>query len=123
MHVTRTKLELSVAKRGSKTMRKTNKQIKHVRAVKARYEDLLLAWPGVMSVGVGLRQQDDAPTDEICIVVTVRNKRTTDNLSPDEALPDQIEGVPVDVQESGDIVPWVSLASGVKAGNGRIGLT
>ncbi|MBN1428995.1 MAG: hypothetical protein JXB07_11465 [Anaerolineae bacterium] len=98
-------------------MRKTNNPIKHVRAIKARYEDLLLAWPGVMSVGVGLCRQDDAPTGEICIVVTVQNKRTTDNLSPDEALPDQIEGVQVDVQESGDIVPWVSLVSGGKAGN------
>ena len=87
-------------------MRKTNDQIKHVRTIKARYESLLLAWPGVMSVGVGLRQRDDAPTDEICIVVTVRNKRTIDNLSPDKALPQQIEGVPVDVQESGDIVAW-----------------
>ena len=98
-----------MAKRDSKTMRKSNSQIKHVRTIKARYESLLLAWPGVMSVGVGLRRQDDAPTDEICIVVTVRNKRAIDNLSPGEALPDQIEGVPVDVQESGDIVPWVSL--------------
>lgn len=89
-------------------MQKTNNPIKRVRAIKARYENLLLAWPGVMSVGVGLRQQDDAPTDELCIVVTVRNKRTIDSLLPDEALPDQIEGVSVDVQESGDIITWVN---------------
>ncbi len=82
-------------------MQKTNNSIKRVREIKTRYEDLLLAWPGVMSVGVGLRQRDDAPTSEICIVVMVRNKHTIDN--PDEALPDQIEGIPVDVQESGDI--------------------
>lgn len=98
-----------MAKEGSKIMKKTDNQIKQVRAIKARYEDLLLAWPGVMSVGVGLRRRDGAPTGEICIVVTVRNKHTIDSLSPGEALPDQIEGVPVDVQESGDIVPWVSL--------------
>jgi hypothetical protein len=98
-----------MAKRGFKIMEKTDNPIKRVRAIKARYEDLLLAWPGVMSVGVGLRQRDGAPTDEICIVVTVRNKHTIDYLSPGEALPDQIEGVTVDVQESEDIVTWVSL--------------
>ncbi len=87
-------------------MEKTDNSLKHVRAIKARYEDLLLAWPGVMSVGVGVRQQDDASTGEMCIVVTVRNKRAIDNLLPGDALPDQIEGVMVDVQESGDIVPW-----------------
>ncbi len=87
-------------------MQKTKNQIKRVRAIKARYENRLLARPGVMSVGVGLCRRDDAPTDEICIVVTVRNKRTIDNLSSDKALPEQIEGVPVDVQESGDIVAW-----------------
>jgi len=97
---------MDMAKRGSTIMQKTKNQIKRVRAIKARYENRLLAWPGVMSVGVGLCRRDDAPTDEICIVVTVRNKRTVDNLSRDKALPEQIEGVPVDVQESGDIVAW-----------------
>jgi hypothetical protein len=87
-------------------MQIANNPIKRVCAIKARYESQLLAWPGVISVGLGLRQRNDAPTDEICIVVTVRNKRTIDNLSSDKALPEQIEGVPVDVQESGDIVAW-----------------
>lgn len=87
-------------------MPNTNNPIKRVRAIKARYEKQLLARPGVVSVGVGLCQRDDAPNDEICIVVTVRNKLSIDNLSPDETLPEQIEGIPVDVRESGDIVAW-----------------
>lgn len=85
-------------------MRKAKKPIERVRAIKTRYENRLLARPGVVSVGVGLRQRKGALTDEICIVVTVRNKRTLANLPPEEALPVEIEGIPVDVQESGEIV-------------------
>jgi hypothetical protein len=83
---------------------KTDNQLKRVRAIKARHEDRLLAKPGVMSVGVGLRQRGGALTNEVCIVVTVRNKRPITNLPPDEVLPAAIEGIPVDVQESDDIV-------------------
>ena len=78
--------------------------LKRIRAIKARYEDQLMARPGVMSVGVGLRQQDGEQTSEVCIVVMVRDKQTIDNLPPDQALPEQIEGVSVDIQESGDII-------------------
>jgi hypothetical protein len=85
-------------------MTKRKKPLKRVRAIKARHEEQLLAHPGVMSVGVGLRQQEGKPTAEVCIVVMVRDKQSIDNLPPDQALPKQIEGIPVDVQESGDII-------------------
>lgn len=85
-------------------MSKTDNRLKHVRAIKARHEDRLLAKPGVLSVGVGLRQRGGALTHEVCIVVTVRNKRPITNLPPAEVLPVEIEGIPVDVQESDDIV-------------------
>jgi len=85
-------------------MAKRKKPLKRIRAIKARHEEQLLAHPGVMSVGVGLRQRGGQPTDEVCIVVMVRDKQVVDNLPPDQALPEQIEGIPVDVQESGDII-------------------
>jgi len=85
-------------------MHNSRKQIERVRAVKTRYENRLLARPGVMSVGVGLRQRGGELTDEVCIVVMVRNKRALAKLPPSEALPAVIEGVPVDVQESNEIV-------------------
>ncbi len=85
-------------------MHNTDDPIDHVRAIKIRHEDRLLAQSGVVSVGVGLRQRGGALTDEVCIVVMVRNKRALANLPPGEVLPVEIEGVPVDVQESGEIV-------------------
>lgn len=80
------------------------KSLNRVRAIKTRHEDQLLARPGVMSVGVGLRQRGGELTDEVCIVVMVRNKRAIAKLPPDDVLPVEIEGIPVDVQESGEIV-------------------
>lgn len=73
------------------------------RAVKARYESDLLARPGVVGVGVGLRQRGGAYTDEVCIVVMVHSKRPSSELPPEELLPATLEGVPVDVQEAGEI--------------------
>jgi hypothetical protein len=73
------------------------------RAVKARYESDLLARPGVVGVGVGLRQRGGAYTDEVCIVVMVHRKYPPSDLRPEELLPAALEGVPVDVQEAGDI--------------------
>ncbi len=62
--------------------------------------------PGVVGVGVGLRQQAGHITGEVCIVVMVRHKRTRANLRPGEALPAALDGIPVDVQEAGEIVAY-----------------
>jgi len=74
-----------------------------VQAIKARYEDALLSLPGVVGVGVGMRQRGGQWTDEVCIVVSVQNKRPADVLDPAEIVPHEIEGVPVDVLEVGDV--------------------
>lgn len=74
-----------------------------VHAVKARYESELLSRPGVMGVGVGLRQRRGEFTQEVCIVVTVDKKYGLEDLDDDDVLPTELEGIPVDVQEVGDI--------------------
>ncbi len=74
------------------------------RAVKARYEGDLMRYPNVVGVGVGRRQRSGQTIDEICIVVMVRTKRSRDTLDPADLLPAELDGVPVDVQETGDIV-------------------
>src|SRR6516165_4782369 len=52
--------------------------------------------PGVTSVRPGMRITNGILTHEPAIVVSVRKK--TKNLPPDEMLPDQVEGIPVDVR-------------------------
>ncbi len=79
------------------------KQIARARAVKAKYEAELMAHPGVVGVGIGLRQRGGELTNEVCIVVMVRRKIPRALLEESERLPHVLEGVPVDVQEVGEI--------------------
>lgn len=72
-------------------------------AVKQSHERRLLKIPNVVGVGVGLRQRKGATLNEVALVVMVRQKKPITQLSGDEVLPGQIEGVPVDVLEVGDI--------------------
>lgn len=80
-----------------------DEQISHAREVKRRHEEELLAHPGVTGVGIGWRYKGEVMTDEVCIVVMVQEKLAPDDLDPDDVLPAEIEGVPVDVQQSGDL--------------------
>ncbi len=77
--------------------------IERVRAVKAIHEQSLLSRPNVVGVGVGLRQRGGQFTDEVCIVVSVRQKTPDEQLPPADRIPTQIDGVPVDVQVTGEI--------------------
>jgi L-asparaginase II len=77
--------------------------VEQVRAVKVAHEKHLMAKANVVGVGVGLRQRDGKFTDEVCIVVSVRKKVPSEQLSPDDRIPTQIDGVPVDVQATGEI--------------------
>jgi len=69
--------------------------------VKVRHEAGLLRKANVLSVGVGYRQRRDLLTDEVVLVVSVSRKMRRDQLHSDDIIPGYIEGIPVDVQETG----------------------
>ncbi len=71
--------------------------------IKARYEKKLMKLANVVGVGVGLRSKDNQFTDEVALVVNVSNKKPLTDLAPQDVIPDEIEGIPVDVQEVGQI--------------------
>jgi hypothetical protein len=73
------------------------------RAVKAAHEKQLLAKANVVGVGVGLRRRAGAPLGQVCIIVSVRKKVPREQLSPADRIPAELDGVPVDVQETGPI--------------------
>jgi hypothetical protein len=72
-------------------------------AVKQAHEAELLGMPNVVGVGVGLRQQGGVRRDVVALVVLVRQKKPSTQLTPEQIIPAELEGVPVDVQEVGDI--------------------
>jgi hypothetical protein len=71
--------------------------------VKARYEVALLKKANVVGVGVGFREVGGELTYEVALVVSVTRKLPATQLSPQDVIPDRIEGIPVDVRETGTI--------------------
>lgn len=74
-----------------------------VLAVKQAYESELMAKPNVVGIGVGFRQRRGETTSEVALVVMVREKLPRAQLAPEDIIPAEIESVPVDVLEVGDI--------------------
>lgn len=74
-----------------------------VREVKEAYGEKLMALPNVVGLGIGLRHVGGEPTGEVALVVLVSRKLPSANLDEKDMLPQEIEGVPVDVQEVGEI--------------------
>lgn len=77
-------------------------RMNRLRRVKEAHEEQLLKKPNVVGVGIGLRQRGGEPTDEPVIVVSVTHKVPSSMLDPDDVIPQQLEGVRVDVQPIGE---------------------
>lgn len=72
-------------------------------AVKRKYESELMSRPNVVGVGVGYVLRGGVATGDVGIIVMVENKVPPIRLEPQEMVPAELEGVPVDVQEVGRI--------------------
>ena len=71
--------------------------------VKQAHEQALLAKANVLGVGVGIREQGGARGGQVVVVVLVRRKIPISQLALRDQIPPEIEGVPVDVQEVGEV--------------------
>ncbi|HYS37793.1 MAG TPA: hypothetical protein VEO01_19420, partial [Pseudonocardiaceae bacterium] len=76
-----------------------------IAAVRAAHEAELMRYPNVVGVAEGVRTSDGRPTGEPCIVVYVTRKVPRQELRADEVLPEEIDGVCVDVVPVGEIRP------------------
>lgn len=79
--------------------------LEHIEAVKVAHEAELMAKANVVGVGIGFRQRQQTRTGDVVLVVLVEKKVPRTQLAPEDVIPGQIDGVPVDVQESGRIFP------------------
>ena len=75
-------------------------------AVKRAHEAELLNKSNVVGVGVGLCMRGGTPTGQVGLVVFVRRKVAASQLEAQDIIPNEIDSVPVDVQEVGEIRPW-----------------
>jgi hypothetical protein len=76
-------------------------QVRRASAVQARYADELMKKPHVVGVAVGYITTGGTRTSNIGLIVMVDQKVPSEQLKLDERIPDELDGVPVDVQETG----------------------
>jgi hypothetical protein len=71
--------------------------------VQTRYVDMLMQKPHVIGVAVGMRKRSGflMQPPQLCLVVMVDQKVDSESLPPEDRIPTEIEGIPVDVQEMG----------------------
>jgi hypothetical protein len=81
----------------------SDQSVQRALEVKRRHEQELLSKANVVAVGVGYCRRGGVQTGEVCIVVSVKNKVPLSELKPGDVIPAQIEDVPVDVVETGEI--------------------
>jgi hypothetical protein len=75
----------------------------HMRTVKDRYEAELLRRANVVSVGIGLPIREGKPVETPGIVVGVTKKFNSQDLAPEDLIPQMLEGVRVWVEEVGGL--------------------
>ena len=73
--------------------------------VRNRHEAALLAYPNVVGVSEGIKTKGAKPTGEHCIIVLVERRIPVAELERNAILPAEIEGILVDVVETGRIEP------------------
>lgn len=78
-----------------------NDELERLRVVKDLHEADLMQKPNVVGVGIGLRQRGGEQTDEPVIVVSVTHKPPVALMAPEDVIPAELDGVPVDVQAVG----------------------
>ncbi|MGO4384866.1 hypothetical protein [Specibacter sp. RAF43] len=71
--------------------------------VQSRHEGELMRYPNVVGVATGTAARRGADTDEPCIVVYVSKKVPLSELAAPDVLPTSLEGVRVDVVQTGPI--------------------
>ena len=77
--------------------------IEQAKQVKIRYEKELMKLANVVGVGIGFKYTSGQPTDKVALVVNVTQKKQPAELSEQDLIPSELEGVPIDVQEVGII--------------------
>jgi hypothetical protein len=72
-----------------------------ITAVQAKYAIELMEKANVIGIAMGLAKDDGEYTQELCLVVMVSEKVPVEELDEKDIIPNELDGVRVDVQEMG----------------------
>jgi hypothetical protein len=76
-------------------------RVQRASEVQARYADMLMRLPHVVGVAVGFTSHAGIRTEDVGVIVMVDHKLPVAEIADDDLIPRELEGVPVDVQETG----------------------
>ncbi len=89
------------APRAGSSVEPVEQQVQRASEVQARYADRLMQMPHVVGVAVGFTSHGGVQTQSIGVIVMVDRKLPSAQLADDALIPRELDGVPVDVQETG----------------------
>lgn len=75
--------------------------MKRAKEILAVHREALMRKANVVGVGVGLKQVREEYTSTVALIVLVTHKVSVERLAAEDLIPEEIDGVPVDVQETG----------------------
>ena len=96
-------LKIDLPGTGAKSIMDQRSAVEKAQAVKETYSAMLMSKPNVVGVGLGLHKAEGQRTSQVGLVVMVSRKVPKEMLRPEDVIPEQIEGVPVDVREVGEM--------------------
>lgn len=80
-----------------------NFTLKEIEKIRRKYLTELMSKANVVGVATGFRQAGQILTDIPAMIVLVTKKLPAWQLEPGDVVPSQLDGIPVDVQEIGEI--------------------
>jgi hypothetical protein len=86
----------------------TDPEYERAKEVKQRHAKSLMALERVVGVGVSKKSGPDPNQGRWVIVVYVNQKIPPHQMDPGGMVPKQIEGVPTDVVEAGEPIPYIT---------------
>jgi hypothetical protein len=87
----------------SRPLNEEDTEMAKITEVIEKHELEILNYPNVVGVGVGYRIKSGKPMDELCLVVYVEKKVPKAELLARDIIPEEIDGVKLDVVETGRI--------------------
>ncbi len=78
-----------------------NEKVRRASEVQAKYADDLMSKPHVIGVAIGYCTRGGERTSDIGVIVMVDSKLPRAELAEEEAIPAELDGVRIDVQETG----------------------
>lgn len=84
----------------------TDEQVEALTAVQVKHMDKLMSYPNVVGIGIGFARDGEQPTTVPAVIVMVSEKLPMAQLAEEDVLPKELDGVRIDVQETGGFLAY-----------------